>query len=303
MLKSAGTAIFIALAIQMFTIGILAPKLPREVCPPGIQSNQTFTFSAAPIFRLENKDGTIRVQVNPVSEKVQIIARVRAYTAGADSQAVAEAYLPTLFKVEETAEMIRLITEPGIRPDTVDMRVDYTVEVPQNTDISIDVANGNVWISEGCSNISVVGNNSDIEIIKPFGTVSAKTVNGRISVLESTAETTLETVNGSVQTSLAGGALQASTITGNILASLLDEKVESCDLTSLNGSITLVMSDKISVDMNAATECGLVRTDVTMEPWNGIKKRRQVYGRIGNGETPVSVNSMNGDIVIQRSAT
>jgi hypothetical protein len=74
-------------------------------------------------------------------------------------------------------------------------------------------------------------------------------------------------------------------------------------LTSLNGSITLVMSDRLSVDMSAATECGLVRTDVSMEPWNGIKKRRQVYGTIGDGATVVSVNSMNGDIVIQRSAT
>ena len=303
MLKSAGTAIFIALAIQMFTVGILAPRLPREVCPPGIQSNHTFTLTAAPILRLINKDGTVRVQVNTTLNAIQLIARVRVYTTSAEGQALAENYLNTLFKIEETPDLVTVVTEPDTRPDVVDMRVDYTVEVPPDTDISIDVANGNVWVAAGCNNISIEGNNSDVEVIKPNGEVSAKTVNGRISVLECTAETTLETVNGSIQTSLSGGALQASTITGSILATLLGESVDACDLTSLNGSITLVMSDQLSVDMNAATECGLVRTDVSMEPWNGVKKRRQVYGTIGDGTTVESVNSMNGDIVIQRSAT
>ncbi|MCK5861313.1 MAG: DUF4097 family beta strand repeat protein, partial [Candidatus Hydrogenedentes bacterium] len=160
-----------------------------------------------------------------------------------------------------------------------------------------------VWIDEGCRNISVEGNNSDVHIVRPTGTVSAKTINGRIDILECSADITLETVNGSIQASLSGGTLQASTITGGILATLLDDTVEACDLTSLNGSITLVMSDQLAVDINASTERGLVRTDLSMESWDGVKKRRQVYGKIGGGGTLVSVNSMNGDIVIQRNVT
>jgi len=303
MIKSAGTAVFIALAIQIFTVGILAPRLPREVCRPGIQSDQVFTLAVAPILRLENTDGAVLVQVTPGRKEIQVIARVRAYTANAEAQALAEAYLPTLFEIEESPDLLTMITEPGSRPDLVDMRVDYTIDVPPDMDISIDVANGNVWIAEGCRNISIEGNNSDIEITRPKGTVSAKTINGRISVLECASETTLETVNGSIQTSLSGGALQASTITGSILTTLLGETVEACDLTSLNGSITLVMSDHLSVDINAATERGLVRTDLSMEPWDGVTKRRHVCGKIGEGDTLISVNSMNGDIVIQRNAT
>lgn len=303
MLKSAGTAIFIALAIQIFFVGILAPRLPREVCRPGIQANETFSFPAKPILRVENIDGTVRVQVNLVSDEIHIIARVRGYTESAEGHASAESYLPTLFEIEERETVLRVVTEPGMRPDLLDLRVDYTIEVPPDTDISIDVSNGNVWVAEGCNDISIEGNNSDIEVLRPGGTVSAKTVNGRINVLECVKDVTLETVNGSIHASLSNGTLQASTITGNIMATLLDADIAACDLTSLNGSITLVMSDQMSVDMNAATECGLVRTNLALTPEDVVTKRRRVYGRIGDGTTLVSANSMNGDIVIQRSAT
>ncbi len=303
MIRSAATAVFIALAIQIFTVGILAPRLPREVCRPGIQVEETFTLSAVPVLRLVNTDGAVRIQTNPTQRDIQVTARVRAYTTGGEALAMAEAYIPTLFDIKESPDMIVIVTEPGVRPDPVDLRVDYTLALPPGMDIAIDVANGNVWIAEGCNNISVEGNNSDIEVVRPSGAVSIKTINGRIRASECASDTTLETVNGSIQATLTGGALQASTITGGIVATLLAQSVEACDLTSLNGSITLVMSDQHAADINAATERGLVRTEMAMELERGIQRRRMIHGIIGTGDTMVAVNSMNGDIVIQRSAT
>ncbi len=287
----------------MVTVGILAPRLPREVCRPGVQHEETFTLAAAPVLRLVNTDGAVRIQPDPARQNITVTARVRAYTTGGEALALAEAYIPTLFEIRETPGMVSIVTEPGVRPDPVDLRVDYIVALPVDMDIAIDVANGNVWIAEGCNNISVEGNNSDIEVTRPGGAVSVKTINGRIRVHECTSDTTLETVNGSIQASLSGGALQASTITGGIVATLLDQAVEACDLTSLNGSITLVMSDQHAVDIHAATERGLVRAEIAMDLEQAILRRRMIHGTIGTGDTMIAVNSMNGDIVIQRSAT
>lgn len=303
MLRSAVTAIFIAMAIQIFTIGILAPRLPREVCRPGIQVERDFTLTAAPVLHLRHSDGAVRIEVGEQQDSIQFVARIRTYTDGAGAQDIALAYIDTLFHIEESPEMVSIVTEPGVRPDPVDLRVNYTITVPRGLDLALDVANGNIRVARGCNNISIEGNNSDIEVLGPAGAVSIKTINGRIRALECVSDTTLETVNGSIHASLSTGVLQASTITGGINVTLLSESVEGCDLTSLNGSITLVMPEQYSADVNANTARGIVRTDLPFASDGDIQKRRLLQGTLGAGDTAVSMNSMNGDIWIQRSAT
>ncbi len=303
MIRSAVTAIFIALAIQVFTIGMLAPRLPREVCRPGIQTERSFTLNMAPVLHLVNNDGAVRINTQEDLKDVRVTARIRAYTDNAEAQDMALNYINTLFHIEETSEIVTLITEPGIRPDPIDLRVNYMISAPPGMDIAVDVANGNVWIAEGCNNISIEGNNSDIEVLRPNGAVNIKTINGRIRALDCMSETTLETVNGSIHATLLSGLLQASTTTGAISATLLDDLVTGCDLTSLNGSITLVMPEQHSARVNANTARGVVRTDLPIAVGRGIQKRRLLHGTLGTGNTAVSMNSMNGDIWIQRSAT
>ncbi len=303
MIRSAATAALIALAIQIFTVGILAPRLPREVCRPGAQSERTFELPTAGVLRLVNLDGAVRLQTSDAAEQVLVAARIRAYADGAEALQEAEAYLESLFAVEHSPELLSIVTEPLQRPDSVDLRVDYALTMPPGMDAAVDVANGNVWIAAGFNNISVEGNNSDIEVVAPMGALSVKTINGRIRALECALETTLETVNGSIAVSLKSGALQASTVTGAITATLLDDPVTACDLTSLNGSITLVMSDHHSAEINAGTARGVVRADFPLSPARGVQKRRMISGVFGSGDTALSVNSMNGDIVIQRNAT
>ena len=293
--KSAVTAGLIALAIQIFAVGILAPRLPREVCPPGFQKFETFSLPATKALHLMNADGTVRVSVGE-GATIEVTADARAY-------AMAAQYLESLFKVEQTEESVTLTTEPLQRPDELDVRVDYVVMVPRGTDLALTVENGNVWVAGGCNGVYVEGNNSDVEVQQASGPVSVKTTNGRIRVLDSAGETTLETVNGNIHAGMRGGTLQASTITGAIITRILAPEVASCDLTSLNGGITLVMSEGCSAEVSAATNRGTVRLDAGLSVSAGILKRRTVLGVIGDGATKLSMNSMNGDIVLQRSTT
>jgi len=303
MLRSAATATLIAVAVQIFAVGILAPRLPREVLPPGLESTRTFSFPVVPAVHIKNADGTVRVNALDDFREIKVDAMIRAYTSDTESAAIAESYFASLFDVTESDEIVDISTEPEERPDTLDLRVDYTVTVPRGTNIVLEISNGNVWVAEGCNQVSVEANNADIEILNPAGKTSVKTINGRIHAVDCADEVVLETVNGSIVTSLSNGALQASTVTGGITATLLDKAVGVCDLTSLNGSITLVMSERLSVEVNATTEQGVVRADVPLTPVGGVQKRREIHGMLGNGNTKVSVNSMNGDITLQRSVT
>ncbi|MBW7865499.1 MAG: DUF4097 family beta strand repeat protein [Candidatus Hydrogenedentes bacterium] len=300
--RSAATAAFIALAIQIFAVGILAPRLPREVCPPGVQKLHSMTLPAAGMLQVINTDGTVRVNVIE-GGSIEVLADVRAYTPRADANQMAVQYLETLFRVDNDGDTVTLTTEPLDRPDELDLRVDYTISIPPGMNLAVSVENGNVWVAGGCNQVSVEGNNADIEITQAAGAVNAKSTNGRIRVVDAAAETTLETVNGNINVQMLSGSLQASTITGAIITRLLEPGVTACDLTSLNGGITLVMSESCSAEVSATTGRGMVRADAGLDIRAGIRKRRAVLGVIGDGETKLSMNSMNGDIILQRSAS
>ncbi len=300
--RSVATAAFIAVAIQIFAVGILAPKLPREVCRPGAQQQQSMKFAAVPVVRLINTDGTVRVNVAEVKE-IQVDADIRAYTPSTVEQPVAEQYITTLIKTKVSDTAVEVVTEPGERPDELDLRVDYIVTVPEGTDVALEVSNGNVRVAPGCNQVTVEGVNSDIDIQGPKGAVNAKSTNGRIRIYDTEAETTLETVNGNIQAQVKSGTLQASTITGSIMTTLLSPEVSACDLTSMNGAITLIMSENCSAEVSATTGRGTVRAEPGVELKSGEYKRHAMLGVIGDGATKLSMNSMNGDIVLQRSTT
>lgn len=303
-LRSLGLAIFIAASVQSFTVGVLAPKLPREVIRPGVQDLRTLSFPQAKLLQLTNADGSITVNVSDQDTgAIELTADIRAYTQSYETKTVAEQYVRTLVKVERTPESVTVLTEPEERPDTVDLRVDYSLKVPEGTNIRLVGTNGNVWIAKGCGEITVAGNNTDIEILGADGPVTAKSTNGRVRVYDTEAATTLETVNGSIYASVLGSVLKASTTNGHVYATLSGPKVESCDLTVMNGGITLVMPEGSSTRIDAATGRGTVKCDFPLgQPLDGLRQR-ELHGAMGGAQGRLSLNTLNGDIWITRSTT
>lgn len=300
---SAGTAVFIALAIQCFTIGVVAQKLPREVLRPGVEQSRTLSYPAARRVRLHNADGGVQVATHEASD-ILIIANVRAYTASSAVTAVAEQYVETLLDITASSDLLDIVTEPQVRPAEVEeIRVDFSITVPKGTHISIDGANGNVLVGPGCGRIDVDANNADITLQGALDAIRAKSINGRIRVEQGTASTRLETVNGSVIASMDAGSLHASTTNGAILATLLGPAVASCDLTSLNGDITLGLTLGCSAEIQAASERGTVRPDLAVVLDPGVQQRKMLRATLGDGKTRIALNSVNGDIAITRSST
>ncbi|HOV61165.1 MAG TPA: DUF4097 family beta strand repeat-containing protein [Candidatus Hydrogenedentes bacterium] len=300
--KSVITAALIAVAIQIFCVGILAPNLPREVCRPGLLETRQFNLPATPALNIIGKNGAVRVSVGD-GDVFTVTAEIRAYTRYASDAPTASEYLSRLFQVDCQGEVTRLTVEPEEAPDTVDVRVDLQVAVPEGTGVAVDVINGNIWVEGAAGDVAVEGNNSDVQVQGARGAVTVKTTNGRIMVHGARAETTLETANGGINVQMLGGALQASTITGNITLRILSDEVDACDLTSLNGSITLLLKESCSAELSASTVRGTVDLDPALVVRGGEIRRRAVRGMLGNGRTKLSLNSMNGNIVLQRSQT
>lgn len=302
--RSTATAVFIAVAIQSFTVGVLAPRLPREVCRPGVRDTRSITVPKVRTVAILNEDGAINVSTHPRDvDAIEIKADIRVYTQNSEQRLLAEQYLDSLIQVEQDNDMLRVISEPAERPDGLDLRVDYKVVVPEGTHMNITGNFGNVLVSRGCGHISVLGNNTDIDIEEPVGNVTAKSTNGRIRVYDAAGDTRLETVNGSIYANMRGGSLNAATTNGHVYVTLLEPDVTSCDLTVTNGGITLVTVDGISAEITAATGRGTIRSDLEFQEEEGVQRLRELHGVLGDGKTRLSLQSLNGDIWITRSAT
>jgi hypothetical protein len=301
-LRSVTLALVIAAAIQCFTVGYLSPKLSLEVCRPMVHETRSQTFAPVPQVHLVTQDGAVQVHTHHLNN-IRVDADLRAYADDSNSQVLATTYLPWLVKVEEGEETLKIVTEPGERPDQLAVLVNYVIYIPEGTAIRVDGANGNVFVGPGSGEVAIRGKNTDVEVTEPLGRVEAKVLNGRISVTNAKFPATLETVNGSIRARMMGGALQAKTDNGNIYAYLLDPGVSACDLTATNGGITLAMAEDCSAEVSATTGGGPIRSDFLLKEIRGVRRRDALHATIGDGKTRLTMNSLNGDILITRSDT
>lgn len=293
-LRSFCLALIIATAIQGFTLGVLAPMLPRQVCRPRIELAKHLSLPSASNFSLNNADGAIVVNSSD-RPGIDVLANVRAYASENDRE-IATKHLESLFGVTSDSALVTIQTEPHLRPDEVYLEVDYVVTVPAGTNVSIEGTNGNVSVSRGCGRTRIAGNNRDVKLEEPGGPVDVDITNGRIQVYDAQHYTNLKTVNGKIYAHVRSGELAAATTNGNIVVTLLASSVKSCDLNSMNGGITLVMPEKCSARVEAVTGRGVVKSDFEVKPLLGHQRQRQLRGIIGAGETRLSMNSLNGNI-------
>jgi hypothetical protein len=126
-----------------------------------------------------------------------------------------------------------------------------------------------------------------------------KTVNGEIEALRLNGDVTLATVNGSVDFSTTGGG-RASTVNGSIHGEMgRADWINTLEMTTVNGSITLRLPPDLSTDVKATTVNGDISSDFPMTVTGRIS-RRKVEGTIGGGGRLLAIDSVNGSITLKR---
>ncbi len=297
--RSILTALGIAVGVHAFTMGLLCDVLPREASPPLVQASRSLHFEAGNFLRLAHSDGSVEVFTHDRPQFL-VQAEIRAY--GRDKlRSEAAAYIDTMVTGVKDGGGIRIQTESGQRPEPLDLRTDYVLTVPRGANLSVEGVNGNVLVHEGLGAIYIDGNNTDIKILSPGAAVRAQSNNGRIKVEDAPGETELKTINGNIYARMRGGHLTAETTNGTVKVDLSDGETTSCDLTSLNGGITLCAVDSCELALEATTDSGTVNATVPLEYAEGYPRRRKIIGTQGSGRTRATLYSRNGDINIART--
>ena len=300
-LRSGGTAFILAAAVLVFTIEILAPRLPPYAGPPDLRASRSLTLPSAQTLLLDNADGAIRVVTAEAASEISVDVEIKMYALNDSADlATLRRYMESLVEARSAPGRLEITTEPLERPQAIALQVAYRVRVPQGTNIEITGSNGNIWVAEGCGQVSVHSSNADIEILGPRGAVIAQSINGRIRVIDAQSSTTLQTVNGNILARLLDGVLEASSTNGAITTHVLDPSVSGCVLYSENGGIKVILPDDISFTIDASAQRGTVRSDFPIESATGARRTKSLHGQFGDGETKLNLTTGNGNIWLAR---
>ncbi|MEJ2215408.1 MAG: hypothetical protein P8099_02220 [Gemmatimonadota bacterium] len=126
-----------------------------------------------------------------------------------------------------------------------------------------------------------------------------RTVNGGVDVKSVQANVYAHTVNGNVDVE-AGGYAEAETVNGSVTATLgASAPPHGLDFSTVNGSIRVTMPDGLNADFDARTVNGHIETDfpITIQ---GRMSPRHLRGQIGNGGPQLSFSTVNGSIELRR---
>jgi len=297
---SIGIAALVAAILFGFAWVCLAPYLMPVVGRQELVRTNSASYKDIKRVELQNDNGPVRVQaVSGNDVRVDVVVRGRPLTAKAAQGLDQSLEVPV--DIGQADGVLAVRTAKGRKPADVEVEVAYTLDVPMGANLILDVGNGNVTVSGQVGGMLITGQNADVEVLSPRGPVSVKTMNGRVRLTGVPEGADVTTTNGNVYAHMSGGPLTAQTSNGAIVARVAGEAVSACNLTTLNGGITVVLGNDASAKVEAGTEHGKVRCDW---PLAGIDEGKtglqHIAGAIGTGRIPLRLGSVNGNIWVAR---
>jgi DUF4097 and DUF4098 domain-containing protein YvlB len=129
----------------------------------------------------------------------------------------------------------------------------------------------------------------------------AELVNGSLDVAGVQGSVRASLVNGTVKASGLGGEVKLSTVNGGIEANVATlETARGVQLTSVNGSIVLIVPSGASADVKASTVHGSITNDFGLTVEDGQFIGHSMEGQIGSGGSRIRLNNVNGSIAVKR---
>lgn len=176
--------------------------------------------------------------------------------------------------------------------------VDYDVQVPRATELTVAAVNGEVAIRELSGDVSVEAVNGEIAISDVTGDVSAKAVNGEIAISRVSGDISAETVNGSVELEGVSGNVEGTAVNGLIEVTLVGDRLagDGVDLKTVNGPVDLRMPRSFSAQLELDTVTGGMDVDFPIAISGKVGRR--ISATLGGGGPLVRVETSAGAIRI-----
>jgi hypothetical protein len=148
----------------------------------------------------------------------------------------------------------------------------------------------------------------DFTVRVPAGVkFASRTVAGDVSATGLRSAVDVATVSGDVQVSTTGTA-RAATVSGDVTATFGQTDGEEMEFASVSGNVVLRLAGDVNAEVSAHTLSGRIASDFDLR-MNGedddddgfhIRIGSEATGRIGRGGAELSVNTVSGNIRLER---
>jgi DUF4097 and DUF4098 domain-containing protein YvlB len=128
-----------------------------------------------------------------------------------------------------------------------------------------------------------------------------ETVNGSVNVSNMQNFTKASAVNGQVRAVNLRGSAEISTVNGTTEAEFDSlQSTSKITLSTVNGRVNLTIPSDADATVKADTVNGGIRNDFGLPIKKGEYIGRNLYGKLGNGDVKINLNSVNGPLNINR---
>lgn len=223
---------------------------------------RSFEVTSQSDFSLHNINGTVTINSWPQSS-IKVQANISA-----ENQ---ESRDDVSINITQHGQMVSVSTdykESGYRQHRQAAKVDYRVWLPTDSNLSaIELVNGSLTIK-------------DIS-----GKVEAQVVNGTVDATGLSGDSDISSVNGNVK----------------VEYDKYHQNLDKIDVETVNGSIKLFLPSNTSADISADTMHGGINTAFGLTANKNSFSGHNLQGKIGDGRSQVSLNSVNGSIKVLKS--
>ena len=191
--------------------------------------------------------------------------------------------------------------------DTKEHLADVDVKIDARPDyfsVKSDYGDGRGWNSDSDRRWRNNGRATvEYELSVPRGAMlnEIETVNGSASVNDFNNYVKVSAVNGTVRAGNLRGTADLSTVNGEVLADF--ERLAAGSkiaLETVNGRVTLTIPSDANADVKAESLNGSITNDFGLENRKGKYVGNSLHGRLGSGEVPIKLESVNGQLAVKR---
>lgn len=231
---------------------------------------------------VETFNGNIIVTPTDKSE-IELVAHIKTYGySQEEADAALESVVP---EIDTTTNAITIVCKKRNQALMYSDSVSFELKVPVSWPLHLVTSNGGIKTSQS------------------RGPVTANTSNGKIEIKEAAGSLQLSTSNGKIIVESSVGNIQASSSNGVI--QLIDCSLEGkCKLDTSNGAISVSLSDRTPVRLDASTSNGSIKfnaADIDLTKQSKSHIEGILFGK-ANGTAPkasLDLETSNGSITIK----
>jgi Toastrack DUF4097 len=206
--------------------------------------------------------------------------------------------------VEQTGNglVVRGVQEPEDRQGrNIQVNHHVILKLPRRIDLSVSSVSGSLKVGDVDGETIVKSISGSARIGHVGGKLQVSSISGNLDVGNVGGEARVNSISGNLGLGQVNGALEVSSVSGSVNATLVSLSPQGIRIRSVSGSIEIGFKSELNADFNAESVSGQVYLNVPNVIRESEERSPNVRARIGAGGTPISIQSVSGNIRLTQS--